>query len=93
MNAPTNGFKRLSLPPHGTYARYLHKRASCRCDKCKEANAAYIRDYRRRTGARDVRQQRIATREALRLFKRWHPDEWRRLLDEAYEAVMSDGAS
>lgn len=39
-----------STSDHGTTARYAR---GCRCDACRRANAAYMRDFRRRTGSKD----------------------------------------
>lgn len=34
------------IPEHGTRARYIHHKDGCRCDKCRKANAEYIRNRR-----------------------------------------------
>lgn len=42
--------QRQKFPPHGTRARYVHPTAACRCDACTDANAAYIRAWRKSQG-------------------------------------------
>jgi hypothetical protein len=37
---------------HGT--TYMYKTEGCRCDECRAALAAYMRDYRRRRVVADV---------------------------------------
>lgn len=34
------------MPGHGSRSRYNHRSAPCRCDRCREANARYMRDKR-----------------------------------------------
>jgi WhiB family redox-sensing transcriptional regulator len=36
------------VPPHGTRARYWFRGGACRCELCREANAAYQRDRKAR---------------------------------------------
>jgi len=40
--------ERETNPEHGTLAKYKHRKNSCKCEKCKEANARY--EYERRGG-------------------------------------------
>jgi hypothetical protein len=35
-----------ALPPHGTRYRYNHRTHRCRCQKCRQGNAAYMRTLR-----------------------------------------------
>lgn len=42
--------RRKPAPKHGTHSRYFNKGYLCRCTKCRDAAAAYVRAYRYRTG-------------------------------------------
>lgn len=35
------------LPAHGTRERYQHAHRPCSCERCKAANARYVRERRR----------------------------------------------
>lgn len=48
------------MAPHGTKACY--DRGRCRCADCREANTAYMRRYRARSGAQAARSQAGAYR-------------------------------
>lgn len=39
--------RRQRTAPHGTRERYQHRTDPCRCAACREANAAFQREYRR----------------------------------------------
>lgn len=70
---------------HGTYAGYQqHNRLSIPpCDDCRDALAAYQRDYRSRTGSRDVRRNAHARAVVLTKIRELAPDLYTRLYREA----------
>lgn len=41
--------QRATDPPHGTRARYTHGTFRCRCQLCRDANAEYMRELRKRS--------------------------------------------
>ena len=72
---------------HGTKAGYeVHKREGKRpCRACKDANAAYVRDYRTRTTA--WRDQARARDRALNQLARLNQAEFRSLYETELEAT------
>lgn len=81
---------------HGTVGSY---RKGCRCQQCRDANAAYMRTYRARTpvAAEKSRLQARAYSAAEGLLRDRHPVEFRelyeaeleRLADERVDAVLA----
>lgn len=61
---------------HGTYAMYVT--AKCRCDACRDATAAYQREYRRRNPgyAEQVKRQNAAYMAAMRQLRERYRDEF-----------------
>lgn len=53
----------LAIDEHGTYSRYTSGR--CRCDECRAAARAYMREYRRTHAARR-QEDRLQTRDYSR---------------------------
>jgi hypothetical protein len=78
--------------PHGapyTRATYTH---GCRCQRCKDANAAYMREKRaeKNSGARfNSKAQGIASAQAAAWVRHNHPDVWDQLLKEAKRRVRA----
>lgn len=63
----------------GTYVN-----AGCRCQGCRDANAAAQR-ARRRKGARpSEKAYRLATNSAAKWVRHRHPEQWARMLRAAY---------
>ncbi len=44
------------MAEHGTYSRYAG-RTKCRCDACRAAKAAYVRESRKRAGMARVKSE------------------------------------
>lgn len=59
--------------PHGTAARYRLKSDPCRCDDCRQANAAYVAAYREREGVRE-REAAASAAYRARQPKRERPE-------------------
>jgi hypothetical protein len=78
--------------PHGTYSGYTNH--GCRCDECRQANSAYMREYRERTNHRWDRKQSRARSKALALLAAAHPQEYAELLNNqrAMERLPPVGA-
>lgn len=70
---------------HGTYAGYQkHNRLGTPpCDDCRDANAAYARQYRGETARRSARRNAYARQHVLTQVRLLAPDLYRRLYREA----------
>ena len=68
-------------PIHHTATAYTNK--GCRCDWCKQANAARRKEYRRRVKPVGDKAYSMAGTEAAKWVRRHHPSVWGTLLAEA----------
>lgn len=78
--------------PYGspyTRATYCH---GCRCQRCKDANAAYMREKRQDKDsgvAINSKAQGIAATQAAAWVRANHPDVWEQMLREAKRRVRA----
>ena len=82
----------MSDHPYGApFTRATYTRG-CRCELCKDANAAYMRQKRseKDSGARfNSKAQGVASVQAAAWVRHNHPDVWDRLLKEAKRRVRA----
>lgn len=70
---------------HGTSGAYTNH--GCRCDECRTAHAAKMREYRAKTGDENGKRERQSRNRAYRVVARMHPDEFAAILDAEREKV------
>ena len=82
--------------PYGSpYSRATYSHG-CRCDRCKEANAEYMRDRRKNPKSSVVfhsRAQGIAAAQAAAWVRANHPEVWEQFLKEAKRRVRAASAT
>lgn len=78
--------------PHGApYSRATYNNG-CRCERCKEANSAYMRAKRKQKDPVVVfhsKAQGVATTQAAAWVRQNHPDVWEQILTEAKRRVRA----